>query len=201
MSVTVVCIKWGCKYGPEYVHRLRNGVARNLKADHRFVCITDDPVGLECETAPIDSDYRGWWQKVTLFRREPYGIKGWMLYLDLDVVVTGGLDVLLPVKGDFATIRDFCRPRTYSSSVMLLEAGSHPEVAEDITPVDMRRMRGDQDWISLKIRHADIWPHAWVRSYKQDYQQEKVSPGTRLVVFHGEPKPHECDGWVKETWR
>lgn len=199
--LNVVCIKWGAKYPPVYVERLRNMVAAHLTAEHRFVCITDDATGLDCETIPIDSDYRGWWQKVTLFRRDPYGISGRILYLDLDVVITGRLDDLVENDADFATIADFCRPAIYNSSVMLLRAGSHPEVAEDFTPDVTRRMHGDQDWISQKIRGAHIWPRTWVRSYKLDYQQERPSPGTKVVVFHGEPKPHECDGWVRSAWQ
>lgn len=199
--LNVACIKWGTKYGAEYVHRLRDGVARNLKADHRFVCITDNAAGLDCEVIAIDSSLRGWWQKVTLFRRDPYGLTGRIFYLDLDVVITGALEPLIENSDDFSTIRDFCRPSTYNSSVMLLNAGSHPEVAEDFDLSVTRKMHGDQDWITERIRNAHIWPHAWVRSYKLDHQQERPTPGTRVVVFHGVPKPHECGGWVEKLWR
>ena len=33
----IICMKWGTKYGPEYVNRLRSMVRRHLKRPHRFV--------------------------------------------------------------------------------------------------------------------------------------------------------------------
>ena len=54
IKVNVMCLKWGNKYGPEYVNRLHNMVKRNLTIPHRFVCFTDDPKGLQegIETFP-----------------------------------------------------------------------------------------------------------------------------------------------------
>lgn len=51
----VICMKWGKKYGPEYVNRLYAMVRRHLKGDFRFVCLTDDGVGIrgEVECLPI----------------------------------------------------------------------------------------------------------------------------------------------------
>ena len=44
--LTVVCVKWGTKYGPDYVLKLRAGVGRYLSRPHQFVCLTDDVDGL-----------------------------------------------------------------------------------------------------------------------------------------------------------
>jgi len=199
--LTVVCIKWGKRYGPEYVNKLRAMVDRNLSAPHSFVCLTDDPTGLDCDVRQLTEPLRGWWQKVTLFQDDPYGLTGRLMFLDLDVVVTGKLDCMVAYGGDFVGVTDFCRPRLYNSSVFLLNAGSHPEVWRDFDGSVIEKMHGDQDWISSKIHGAPTWPRAWVRSYKVDYQQERVTPNTRVVVFHGQPKPHECVGWVKDLWQ
>lgn len=74
--LTVACVRWGEKYGPEYVERLAAGVRRHLRTDHRFVCYTDDaealrgmvgivarPLGTGC------GEWRGWWHKAFLFSR------------------------------------------------------------------------------------------------------------------------------------
>src|SRR5256885_215110 len=45
----VICMKWGKKYGPEYVNRLYAMVRRHLKGDFRLVCLTDDGVGIRDE--------------------------------------------------------------------------------------------------------------------------------------------------------
>ena len=45
--LTVVCVKWGVKYGSGYVATLRTSVARALRGvEHRFACLTDDGTGL-----------------------------------------------------------------------------------------------------------------------------------------------------------
>ena len=45
----VLCMKWGTKYGPEYVNRLYAMVRRHLRGDFRFVCLTDDARGIRAE--------------------------------------------------------------------------------------------------------------------------------------------------------
>lgn len=76
-SLTVACVRWGRKYGPEYVQRLASGVRRNLSnRDYKFVCFTDDVGALEgmvgVEARPLGERFRewvGWWHKAFLFSR------------------------------------------------------------------------------------------------------------------------------------
>ena len=37
-KVTVLCVKFGTKYGPNYVERLRNMVARHMTIPYEFAC-------------------------------------------------------------------------------------------------------------------------------------------------------------------
>ena len=55
MTVNILTLKWGAKYGPEYVNRLYSGVRRRLGLDFRFLCFTDDRRALrpEIEAHPI----------------------------------------------------------------------------------------------------------------------------------------------------
>ncbi len=39
---TVLCMKWGRRYGSNYVNTLYSMVQRNLTVPHRFICLTDD---------------------------------------------------------------------------------------------------------------------------------------------------------------
>lgn len=76
-SLTVACVRWGRKYGPEYVQRLASGVRRNLSnRDYMFVCFTDDVGALEgmvgVEARPLGErcrEWGGWWHKAFLFSR------------------------------------------------------------------------------------------------------------------------------------
>ena len=76
--LTVVCVRWGDKYGVEYVERLEAGVRRHLRRRHRFVCYTDDVGALREEAGggvtarPLGTgcgNWRGWWHKAFLFSR------------------------------------------------------------------------------------------------------------------------------------
>ena len=52
---TVVCMKWGTLYSPEYVNVLYRACRANITGDFRFVCLTDDRTGLlpEVDVFPI----------------------------------------------------------------------------------------------------------------------------------------------------
>ena len=100
MDVNILTLKWGTKYGPEYVNRLHAGVRRHLTGDFRFLCFTDDPSDLlpEVETHPLpDFDVPPTWQrtpwlKLALFRDDLAGLRGQSLFLDLDILITGPMD-------------------------------------------------------------------------------------------------------------
>ena len=42
-----MCVKYGTKYGADYVNKLYNGVKRNLSINHTFACFTEDNNGLD----------------------------------------------------------------------------------------------------------------------------------------------------------
>ena len=51
----ILCVKWGNKFSAGYVNKLYSMVERHLTLPHRFVCLTEDPTGLneEIETKPL----------------------------------------------------------------------------------------------------------------------------------------------------
>lgn len=214
LPLTVVCVKWGKRYPPVYVNRLYHAVAKNLTIPHEFLCLTDDPAGVECETARLDAMLTGWWHKVTLFRRDPYGITGRILFLDLDVVIVGSLDdlVLYPKFGGtpvavmdtpapFAIPRDFMS-HAYASCSFALDAGSLPHVWENFNFDKVRNDHyGDQDWITAQAPGAAIYPKDWVVSYKLN-ARERVPDGARVIALHGEPKQSDLqpDHYLHRLW-
>ncbi|CAM9433570.1 unnamed protein product, partial [Ectocarpus fasciculatus] len=142
--VTVVCIRWGPKYGPEYVKRLAAGVRRNLRRDHRFVCYTDDVEALSempgVVARPLGSarcgEWRGWWHKAFLFSRETT-LAGRVLYIDLDTVVADSLDDIAGYAGPFAVLSaegmaNERRPGGLNSSVMSWDASSEVNTVQPV---------------------------------------------------------------------
>lgn len=189
----ICCVRTGDRYGHEYVTRLRDGVARHLSVPHNFVCFTDDPVpGVKCY--PLPADLPGWWSKIGLFK-----LKRPLIYFDLDVVITGDLSPLLEWQG-FGAIKDWWQPG-FNSSVMVL-TGDETRVWHNFTPDVMQRYPGgDQQWIGEWFPpNLKTFPPSWFPSLKANSCWEGPPEGAMAVILHGEPKPHQCGGWVRDLW-
>ncbi len=104
MTKQVICINWGTEYGAPYVNRLYAMVARNITPPFTFTCFTDNPSGIHpaviCEELPeidyeIPKTKRGIWPKSRLWGAKLGSLSGVVLFLDLDLVITGSLDDFL----------------------------------------------------------------------------------------------------------
>lgn len=206
--IVVACVSTNGKYADEYVYRLRRAVARNLELPHDFICISDRDIPDVTTHRPLEPRLVGWWFKTTLFADQPYGIPNGttVLYLDLDVVITGRLEPFLADDAPFRIWRRGAHHR-FNSSVFRITAGSHPHLWTEALPVlGLRRMQhmdgsdGDQEWMSRMLPDAPAFPAGLVRSYRNDCT-EALPEGTAVVAFHGTPKPHEVQlPWVTECW-
>ena len=90
-------MKYGTKYGADYVNKLFAGVQKNLKISHLFTCFTDDSEGLDkqIQVKPLRNQWQGWWSKVHIFDQEAYSSPRWVFYIDLDMIITSSLDELV----------------------------------------------------------------------------------------------------------
>ena len=113
----VLCMKWGTKYGPEYVNRLYAMVRRHLHGSFRFVCLTDQNDGIRAEVQclpipdlklPDGIPERGW-KKLTTFEANLHGLHGTALFLDLDIVIVDDIDCFFEHPGEFVIIHDWKR--------------------------------------------------------------------------------------------
>lgn len=211
----VICMKWGAKYGPEYVNRLRSMVARHLARPHRFVCFTDDGTGIDAgvEIKPLpDMDLppgkeRGW-RKLSTFRRPLFDLAGPTLFIDLDVVIVASIDCFFDLPGEFVIIRDWIKPeKTGNSSIYRFEAGAHPDVLEYfLTHIDAvkREVRNEQEYLTREMNRRGLthyWPPEWCVSFKYRclpsfplnfVRTPRLPEGARIVVFHGKPNPPDA---------
>lgn len=196
--INIVCVKWGTKYGPEYVNVLRAMIKRHLSLPHRFICFTDDTNGLnaDIETFPLtETHLEGWWHKLTLFKSELFGLTGRTLYLDLDVVVMDSIDCFFDYKDDFVIIKDWNSRKNnlfWNSSVFLYDIGKFPFVWDNFNKEGVKRPIGDQVWITQQIPDAITWPELWCRSFKYECANNGVPEGCKIVIFHGQPNPPEA---------
>jgi hypothetical protein len=232
MDKWLVCLKHGEKYSSDYVNKLYNMVKRNSTIPFNFACITENPSGLNDKIKiipiPIHVTLSGWWYKTWVFSNE-LPLSGSILFFDLDVVVINSIDDLWNYNnGQFCIIRDFNRSTVknwnkFNSSIFKLEKGSHSYVWENFLKEKdvVKRMHGDQDWIFSQIKtNFCFWPDEWIQSYKWEIRNKtdvirlenkrifrsienpKIDPRTKVLVFHGEPKPSDVqDPIIVDNWR
>jgi len=130
--IDVVCFKWGTKFGPEYVNKFYRAVQRNTTVEHNFICYTDDPVGVECETRPFLADLPFWWYIIGL-TNPAHNHSDRTFYFDLDTIVTGNIDHLLSMDKPFATISDFVRPKGLQTAFIMWDKESGAKIWEYFT--------------------------------------------------------------------
>lgn len=223
----ILCMKWGTKYGPEYVNRLYAMVRRHLRGEFGFVCLTDDGAGIRSEVQclpipplalPAGIPERGW-NKLLTFSADLHGLHGTALFLDVDVVITAGLDEFFTHPGEFLIIHDYKRPWrvTGNSSVYRFELGAHADVLEHFRGhcAQLRaQFRNEQAYLSDFLHRQgklQYWPAAWCPSFKYhgippwptNYWRPPVLPaGARIVIFHGECNPPDAlAGRRNRRWR
>lgn len=225
----VVCMKWGDKFAAEDVNRLHRMVSAHVRGDLRMLCLTDDARGItsevECHPLPAvpvvghRSD-RGW-RKLGLFGPELAElIDGPVLYLDLDIAIVEGLEAFFEWPGEFLIIKDY-KPLRYrhrfsgNSSVIRFRAGAHRGLIAELLQrgAGIRDdFRDEQEFVSDYMRRQGAlhyWPSGWCASFKHDcvrplplglWRPPRLPQGTRIVVFHGRPKPDEAVVGIGAKW-
>ena len=204
--LTFVCLKARPLYSSQYVNILKDMVFRNTAEGtfSRFVCVTDDPEGLDedIEVIKLPPGLIGWWGKLYLFKKDLFAKGERIVYMDLDTVITGRLDGILAYEGKFAVLRDFYHHSKMASGIMLWEAGTQDHIWDAWCLAGMPEDdKGDGWWIGQY--QADFIQDLFqgkIVSYKKDCL---VAPPVHaaIICFHGLPRPHQVEGWVKDFWK
>lgn len=211
----VICMKWGTKFGPQYVNRLYEMVEKNLTIPHRFICFTDDTTGLNkgIETFPIpevsfkNGPERGW-NKLGVFRKTLADLEGEALFLDLDVLIIRNIDEFFNQVGDFFIIKDWdFKNYIGNSSVFKFTIGQHDDIVdyfEKHSDEIRQEFRNEQAYLSYKMKEKGIlqyWPKQWCVSFKRHclkpfplnwFMSPTLPKDTKILIFHGHPNPEEA---------
>lgn len=229
-AVNVLCIKWGKKYGPDYVNKLHNMVRRHLHRPFRFVCLTDDSDGIDpaIEVKPIpmvgfdEFDRRKpWtfghgWLKLTSFAAPLYDLSGRTLFLDLDIVIVDSLDPFFEREGEFVVIKEWDKSdETGNTSCYIYTIGAHADALEYLKkdyPASIANVRNEQEFITQFLARQgklSYWPDAWCRSFKRHclqrgimgwFKPPSIPDGARIIAFHGKPNPPDAIAGVSGKW-
>lgn len=216
--ITVACVlRSGGPYDVGYVRALYRGVRRHLvDVSYAFVCLTDRPELVRhsgINAAALEHGWPRWWSKMELF-----AIPGPVLYLDLDTVVCGKINLLAHAINylewsDWIMLSPFRSGRAgWASGVMGWRGDArwmYEAFAAD--PDDNMKTfprRGDQWFITQRLEERGITPadaRGWVQI--DSWKRSNCAPdgprgGARLVCFHGRPRPHEVrdNPWMTQHW-
>jgi len=174
---------------------------------------------------------RSWWYKVQLFNNKHWTRDCTkMLYFDLDTVVVSNIDWLWQMDaGRFWAPRDFkylMKSSRYciNSSVMWFDPNKYAYVYNEF---DLKMIvnnprcpwHGDQDYIYAKVKDdVAFYDSNRIVSYRWEVKEGGYNfryrrhnnigaPSiptnqTSVLIFHGNPKPHDCnDEYIFQHWR
>jgi hypothetical protein len=212
--INIVCLKWGKKYGSEYVNRLYSAVKRNTTVEFKFWCFTDDGNGIlpAVTTVPLlhADQLDSWWNKLNLFSADmPFDPGSWVFYIDLDTLIVDNIDQLISIRpGHMVVLRDFFHGMVKSanlvgSGLMLWKHGRFNHVWDKFISNPEKHIKragtyGDQWWIEQRVDAFEFWQDLFpeqVVSFKV-HCRKGLPDQARIVCYHGKPSIPES---ISET--
>lgn len=223
----IICINWGTKYGPPYINRLYAMVARNITPPFELVCFTDNSTGIRpevrCEALPpldarLPVGTPGIWQKSRLWGPKLADLQGPVLFMDLDLVITGSLnsffdygnpdDVVL-CRNQLASLGRFGQfERMGQTSVFRFPVGKlfplQQQFASDPQAI-ADKYRFEQRFVTANVPGGvKFFPKRWIAHFRQNcsitfpfnfFLPPRLPGNARIVIFPGDLLPtHAIEG-------
>lgn len=200
--LNIACVfRPGNGFDEDYVYRLRDGVKKHCKADHRFVCLSSVLVnGVFC--VPLKRKGKGWWSKLELFSNFDQAV-----YFDLDTMIVDDITDIVTYPHRFTGLTDFGKGKHFASGFMAWN-GDYSYLDQEIDAKTEReyngfetrnwKRHGDQGWIVEHVLDkpdlaGDLFPGRFV-SYKWEVRRQGFVPaGASVVCFHGKPRPADVN--------
>lgn len=215
-AVVACVLKSGGDYGPEYVEKLKRMVDRYMGEYDEFVCLTDMAFNIPgVRRVPLKHNWPGWWSKIELFRPDIFSPTDRIIYFDLDTVIRGNLEIFKSHPSRFSMLHGFRFPKRRASGVMFW-TGEYDFIYNEfrmdgrIFSDNTEPGKNDQWFIAQSLDSHEVrieliqkvFPD-YVVSYKRHCRKMGCPPeGSRVVCFHGNPRPHEVkEEWVVEEWK
>ena len=147
------------------------------------------------------------WRKLTMWKVPLADLAGDVLFLDLDLVITGNLDDLFDYEpGRFCVIQNWTQlgKDIGNTSCFRFPVGKYTHIYDDIQinrePI-LEKYRIEQVYISKEIDDMVFWPVMWCASFKHslmpkwplNFFKTPILPAdTRIVAFTGKPDQDEA---------
>lgn len=217
-SKQIICINWGTKYGPRYINRLYGMVARNITPPFRFVCFCDNDEGIraevDCQPLPgldfeLPVTQKGIWPKSQLWNEQLADLDGPVLFLDLDLVITGNLDSFFEYGDaeDIILARNPSNPleRLGQTSVYRFPVGKLKPLLDTFSENPKfiaETYKYEQRFVTKNAPGGiKMWPAKWVSHFRRNcrrtfplnyFRPPKLSKDSKIVIFPGDLHPDDA---------
>jgi len=202
--VNIVCVKWGTKYGPDYVNKLYASIKRNTTVPFKFHCYTESAEKLNNEIVIHKLPYidlEGWWNKMYLFSNDNELTPGeHIFYVDLDTVIVGNIDhILKNLPKQIVVLRDFYyniakTAGEIGSGLMSWRHGQYNFIWDQFVQnpeaaIASVRPHGDQHYIAKCIDSYSFWQDLYpdqIVSFKV-HCRDGLPGAAKIICYHGRP--------------
>ena len=211
---TIICMKWGPRYGPNFVNRLYNSIKRHTKKPTSLYCFTDNTDGINkdviCNPLPEINIPKAIantpWRKVSVWQYPLNKLNGDVLFLDLDLVITGNLDRFFNYKpGKYCVIENWTQKgrNIGNTSCFRFPVGKYISIFNNFQkePVKIwKKYHIEQIYLSDEIKDQVFWPSDWCKSFKHNllpswpsriWKEAELPKETSIVAFTGKPDPDD----------
>lgn len=159
------------------------------------------------------------WRKLVLWRDPIADLSGDVLFLDLDLVITGSLDVMFDFEpGRYCVIENWTQmgQGNGNTSAFRFPVGKYASIFNNLQDNPERVLstyRIEQLYISKEVEDMVFWPKLWCASFKHTlmppwplnfFKAPTLPSETRIVAFTGKPDQDEAlrGEWpVKAAWK
>lgn len=209
--INILCVmKSGGGYNLKHVDRLADMVKENIgDTPYTFNCLTDlvrkESIIDNIQFIPLEYGWPGWWSKVEMF--DPGLFEGErILYIDLDVLITGSLKDIASYKGDACICRGFS-DHYPTQSIVNFKSGYFKKIWKTFNEDPKKWIKdgnlrmaphfGDRVLFTKLVYpkvdfFQDLYP-GQVVSFRH-HCRDGLPSDARVVQFHGNPKPWDVKG-------
>lgn len=213
-------MKWGDRYDYNYVNNLYTSIKKHTRNETQLLCFTDDRKHIFkevlCKPLPkidIPNELsKTPWRKLSIWRYPLYNLKGDILFLDLDLVITNNLDKFFSYKpGTFCVIENWTQKgkNIGNTSCFRFPTKRYKYIFNDFEKNAIniwKKYHIEQVYISKTIEQQNFWPEDWCKSFKHDllpkwplriWKPANLPNETSIVAFTGKPDPYDVlnDSW------
>lgn len=225
LVLTICCFKWQSPikyrttFRAKHVNTLRNMFRRHLHMPHEFVCITDDPAGIDPDIrivkiwndlADVGNPHGirepSCYRRLKVFSAEVRPLLGdRVAWCDLDMVLTADVTPIFSRKEPVVLMPTDVPNIPVNGSLVMVTPGAHEKVWTGFDPNESPKKTyrascygSDQGWIAYCLKDkAAFWKtgpggdgiYFYGQHLRREHYGKKLPSDARIVSFHGRGYP------------